>query len=226
MIKAKNKRQKPIIPILSIILLICIAVGTTSAVLGSITNSKRNIFLPSDNIRTTLAEPNWDSSQGLDLVPGRVINKDPIVTNKAETDIYVSINLTFERADGKVISDEELLRFLNLTEITWNNKWKLCNGTLSQETVNQPLIFYYEDKLLPGGVTEPIFSTIRIKDKSDGLTENDLRWLQAVKIEDGKIVADITGLGNLHIIVDSVAVQAIGFADAQSASTELIKLFD
>jgi hypothetical protein len=58
-------------------------------------------------------------------------------------------------------------------------------------------------------------------DKSDGLTEMQLRWLQGIKIVNGDIEPDTDGIGYCSIKIEGAAVQAHGFADAAAAESAL-----
>lgn len=227
--KAGNK--KLVITLLLMTFVMLVTVSGTFAYLNSITKEEENIFTLAENIRARLTEPNWDAAEGLIMVPGKRVSKDPMITNTGQIDEYVSIRLIFQYADGSDMSDTDLLKLLNLIEITWNDKWKLHDGTLAMDAsgtvtaVTNPFIFYYDEVLSPGEVSEPIFDSIRVKTKSDGLTEAELRWLQAVEIVNGNIVTNPDGLGTFHIRIEGSAVQSLGFTDASGAANTLRDLF-
>lgn len=235
MVKRIYKNKKLVITLLSILLVLIVAVGGTLAYLTTTTKEETNVFTGRDDIRARLTEPNWEEDEALKLVPGKTIKKDPMITNTGQSDEYVALRLTFLYGDGTEMSDTDLLRLLNLVEIDWSSKWILCDEAMSVDgageitAVSQPLIFYYNEDLSSGKISDPIFSSIRVKDKvTDGegaITELDLRWLQAVKIVNGEIVDDETGLGGFHIKVEGAAVQTVSFADAVAAAIELKTLF-
>ena len=219
------KNRKQTLLLLSVMLLLCLAVGLTYSGLGGITSTKNNVFTPLKEIRARLDEPNWDKNEGLKLVPGKTLRKDPMISNTCTIDEYVAMRLTFRRDDGSVISDADLTELLGLLEIDWHADWVLCAGSLSADAAEQPLIFYFNKVLEPGQTTSPLFSTVQIKDQADGLTEAELRWLQGIKFANGEIEPDPNGIGKFNIKIEGAAVQREGFATAADAVNTLKALF-
>lgn len=243
--RIKNPK-KLTLTLLCVILIGVITAGTTFAYLTSATEEAQNVFTSAENIRATLTEPNWDEAEGIRLVPGKEIRKDPMITNICKIDEYVALRLTFQYGenicdddactdpdnDGGTMSQADLLKLLNLVEIDWNSKWNLHEGTLDIDgggkvtDVTPTLVFYYEDLVSPGKNTAPIFESIRIKTKDGGMTELDLRWLQSVKItENGDVIHDPGGLGGIHIKIEGSAIQTLGFDSAADAADALAGLF-
>lgn len=235
MIKKIFRNRKLVITLLSLVLVLLVTAGATFAYLTTVTKEESNVFSPSDNIGARLDEPNWEKDEALKLVPGKTVKKDPMITNTGQSDEYVAIRLTFQYDDGTEMYDADLLRLLNLVAIDWSSKWVLYDGTMTVDgtgkitAIDQPLIFYYNEDLSPGEISDPIFSSIRVKDKvTDGtsvITEADLRWLQGIQIVNGEIVNDPAGLGGFHIKVEGSAVQTISFTNAAAAASELKALF-
>jgi len=232
MIKAMQKNKRFIITLFSLLLMLCITAGTTLAWLSTSTGEQSNVFTGAEDIRARLSEPNWDEAKGLALVPGKTVNKDPMITNTGQTEEYVALRLTFlHEEDGAALSQDDLLKLINLIEISWDSKWKLYDGVMTVNAsgevtaITQPLIFYYDESLAAGKISDPIFSSIRVKTKSDGLTEAELRWLQGIKIEDGEVKEDPNGLGGFHLKIEGAAVQSVSFRDALEAAPVLKSLF-
>jgi len=235
MIKKIFRNRKLVITTLSLVFVLLVTAGGTFAYLAATTKEETNVFTGSDNIRARLTEPNWEKDEALRLVPGKTVRKDPMITNTGQSDVYVAIQLTFQYEDGMIMSGTDLLRLIKLLDITWSDKWKTCSGSILKDAsgnitdITQPLIFYYNEDLSPGEISDPIFSSIRVKDKvTDGtgaITEEDLRWLQGIKIGNGAIVGDPDGLGGFHIQVEGAAIQTISFTDAADAANTLISLF-
>lgn len=229
--KMNANGKRALIAALASVMVLCLGVGSAFAYYNSVTQEKTNVFSPAENIRAKLIEPNWNPQEGLKLVPGKTVPKDPMVVNTCEIDEYVAIRLTFIGADTDPLSDTDLRKLLNLLEITWNGQWSADQATITLSgsgealTVAQPLLFYYQDILLSGQTSGPVFSSIRCHDENDGLAESELRWLQGVKIENGVIVPDLDGIGYCSIKVEGAAVQAHGFANAAAAESELRSLF-
>jgi len=228
--KLDAQGRRLLVAVLASVAVLCLSVGSAFAYYNIVTQEKNNVFTPSENIRARLVEPNWDAKEGLKLVPGKTVPKDPMIINTGEIAEYAAIRLTFLDYNGDVLPDGELLKLLQLLDITWSSAWKADPATITfvsgeaQSTV-QPLVFYYQSILFPGQVSEPLFSSIRCRDESDGLTEAQLRWLQGVKIVDGSIEVDLDGIGYCSIKVEGAAVQAQGFANAAAAESALKNLF-
>ena len=226
------KKRNFVFILLSILLLLCIGIGITYAYMGSAIGEMNNVFTPSENIRAKLREPNWDADEGLKMVPGKTVNKDPLIVNTGQVDEYAAIRLTFQdKNETASLSKADLIKLLNLLEITWNSNWVLCEGSMVKDgtgkitDIVQPLIFYYNKVLTPGAVSDPIFSSVRVKTGTEGLIEADLRWLQGIKIVNGVIVQDTAGLGGFYIKAEGVAIQAQGYTSVASAASDLKALF-
>ena len=219
------KNKKIMTVILSILLVTVITTGIVIASLGGVTQDKKNIFTPGNNIHAKLIEPNWNPAEGLKLVPGTVIRKDPMIVNSCKVDEYVALKLTFQYKNGTTMSGADVRKLLDLLVIDWNPNWVIASGNPSASPAVQPLVYYYNGVLGAGQTTPALFSSIRVKDEADGLTELQLRWLQGVKIESGSIVADPTGLGGFEIKIEGAAIQTEGTVNAAAAAPTLIGLF-
>jgi len=223
--------RKLIITLLSVAFVLTVTVGGTFAYLNTDTGTQNNVFSPADNIRARLSEPNWDQAEALKMVPGKEVRKDPMITNTGQTGEYAAIRLTFRYDNGAVMSQADLIRLLNLTDISWNGKWTRFSGSITRDgtgkvtAVTQPLVYYYNDVLPPGAVSDPIFSSVSVKTEASGMTETDLRWLQGIKIVNGSIVPDPAGLGAFRIGVEGAAIQALGYTTAADAAGTLKALF-
>jgi hypothetical protein len=123
------------------------------------------------------------------------------------------------------MSDADLRKLLEWLEIDWNPDWILCAGNITPATAAQPIVFYYNGVLAPGQTTPPLFSSIRVKDQDDGMTEADLRWLQGIKIAGGEIATDSSGIGKFNIKIEGAAIQALGYSNAAAAAGDLKALF-
>ncbi len=225
------RSKSAVLALLSVALILTIAAGGTFAYYTSTTEAHINVFTGAENIRARLSEPNWEEAEALKMAPGKSVKKDPMVTNTGQTDEYAALRLTFRYGDGTPMSAADLIRLLNLIEIDWTDKWTLYSGSITKDNtgkvtaVTQPLIYYYNEALSPGEVSDPIFSNVRVKTETDGLTETDLRWLQGIQIVNGEAVADPNGLGAFHIGVEGSAVQMLGYDTAADAGGALTELF-
>lgn len=223
--------NKRLFSLIAILLVLCVTGIVAFASLRGMTDSQYNAFTPAPNVQAQLTEPNWKPTDGIKVVPGQTLNKDPMITNVSKVDEYVAVRLTFLKQDKSKISDADLKKLLNLIEIDWSEQWELKSGTLAIDQngavteVKQPLVFCYKDVLTSGNVTKPVFSKFRMKDVDDGLQESDLLWLQGIKYEDGKAVSNPDGIGRFNIQIDGAAVQASAFENGQEATESLLQLF-
>ncbi|MCL1799697.1 MAG: hypothetical protein FWG23_08195 [Eggerthellaceae bacterium] len=206
----KNKRLMLVLLFMALVLTFIL--GATLAALGSTTEGQTNTFAPSESITARLTEPNWEPDEAIKLVPGKTVRKDPMITNTSEVDEYAALRLTFLYKDDEPMSDADLAELLKWVEIDWNDSWVLFGGTLVPVAA-QPLVFVYQDAVGPAQATEPLFSSVHIKDKFDTppLTEDALAFL--------------AGLDRFKIRIEGAAVQSTGFGNAAAASTTLSGLF-
>lgn len=224
--KRREERTKPLlIAILCIMLVAVVSIGSTLAYNSASAGSKLNVFSFSENIVADLTEPNWNEDEGLKLVPGKKIDKDPMITNTSQMAEYAAIKLTFQVKDkSAALSTADYIKLMNLIVIDWNvgtgdTEWTAVSGAGTPSAV-----YVYNKELTPGEISVPIFNSIRVKTKADGLTEEQLRWLQGVRIENGEIVVDDTALGGLNIKVEGAVVHADGYESAGNASAALASL--
>ena len=224
-----EKKRSLLILLLSLLLVAVVSAGTTLAYYTGDAGGKTNVLSFHENILARLDEHNWNAEQGLTMVPGKELRKDPIITNLGQLDEYVAIRLTFQRSDqAATLTQADYERLLSLITIGWNvgggeSQWTLVSGGGTPEQ-----IFVYNQPLSPGEVTDPLLHTVRIHTKADTdepMTEADLRWLQGVKLENGQPVADVSGLGGFNIQVEGAAIQADALSSPADAYAALLALF-
>lgn len=224
-----EKKRSLLILLLSLLLVAVVSAGTTLAYYTGDAGEKTNVLSFHENILAKLDENNWDADQGLTMVPGKELRKDPVITNLGQLDEYVAIKLTFQRSDqATTLTQADYERLLSLITINWNvgdgaSQWKCVDG---EGTPTQ--IYVYNQSLSPGEVTDALLHTVRIHTKSDKdkpMTEADLRWLQGVKLENGQPVADAAGLGGFNIQVEGAAIQADTLSSPADAYEGLLALF-
>ena len=217
-----KSKKTLLVTLLTVLLIAVIGTGSTLAYYSAGAGEANNVFSFSEDIRARLTEPNWDVAEGKKMVPGKEIAKDPMITNTCKTEEYVAIKLTFQNsAKTAKLSDSDYTKLMSLLVIDWNTAdWTVLSGAGTKEQV-----WIYNGVLTAGKVSTPVFHSIRVKTKADGITEADLRWLQEIKIVDGDIVTDIAGLGGFNLKVEGAAVQASGYANASAAGSTLASLF-
>lgn len=214
-----------VLTFLSIALIAVIGVGSTLAYYSASAGDKTNVFTFSENIRAELSEPNWDADEGLKLTPGKQIKKDPMVTNTCDISEYVALRLTFQYKDKTTqMSQADLDKLLSLIVIDWNvgagsNQWTIQSGSGTAQ-----ITYLYNQVLASGEVSSPVMNSFRVKTKTDGLTEEQLYWLQGVKLENGVFVEDAAALGGFNIKVEGAAIQATDISSADAVS-KLVAMF-
>ena len=168
------KKKKLLTAALSMLLVAALAVGATLAYLSTRTNIETNTFTFAENIRALLTEPNWDPDNGLELVPGAEIPKDPQITNTSNNgvDVYASIRLEFVDGAGVALSATDMTKLMGLISVNWNNaNWTIADTAMANKTEQ---IWIYEGKLAPAFTTTPLFDKVTILDT---VTPDELEWL-------------------------------------------------
>lgn len=191
-----NTKRKGLVVFLSAMLVLVIAAGLTFAYLAGNAGEKTNVFTFADNIRGQLEEPNWDPSDGENIVPGMEIWKDPMITNTSANDIseWAAIKVTFKDGSGADLTAAEAARLYKLVTIDWNtngwtligayndsNAWTAASGN-EDSTVkamnNQ--VWVCNTAIAPGEITDPLFNTITIHDE---MSDADMSWLSGVSLD-------------------------------------------
>lgn len=168
----KKSMKKKSTVLLSLLLVAVLTVGAIMAYLFTTTEEASNVFTFAENVRARLTEPNWKEKEGEDLIPGYEVKKDPMITNTSGNgvDEYVAIRVTFTDGAGNTLTNANAAKLLGLLDISWNTNWTRANGTATSAAQ----IYVYKNTLSPGGVSEPVFSSVTIK--SD-ITDADYEWL-------------------------------------------------
>ena len=201
-------KKKKYIVLLSALLTVVLAAGLTFAYLFTKTDELTNMFTFGDNIKAELTEPNWDEDEAKDLVPGKVVPKDPQITNTSENEIseWVAIHLTFTDGASDALSDADMARLLDLITIDWNmDDWTLADSAM-QDAVIQVWAYNYE--VAPGETTSPLFNTVTI---NETVSPDDLEWLRETLV-------------GFNIVLVGGAVQYDAFDTLDAAIVALLEL--
>ncbi|MCL1797600.1 MAG: hypothetical protein FWG24_04740 [Eggerthellaceae bacterium] len=201
-------KKKKYIVLLSALLTVVLAAGLTFAYLFTKTDELTNMFTFGDNIKAELTEPNWDEDEAKDLVPGKVVPKDPQITNTSENEIseWVAIHLTFTDGASDALSDADMARLLDLITIDWNmDDWTLADSAM-QDAVVQVWAYNYE--VAPGETTTPLFNTVTI---NETVSPDDLEWLRETLV-------------GFNIVLVGGAVQYDAFDTLDAAIVALLEL--
>lgn len=195
-------KRKGLIALLSIALVVVITAGFTFAYLTGNAGEKTNVFTFSDNIRGQLDEPNWDETQGSNVLPGMTLRKDPMITNTSDNGVseYAAIMVTFKPgadatyAGGEELTDEDTAKLLGLIDIDWNqDAWTLIgaygdnktwtavadgNEATVKKMNNQ--VWVHNNTIAPGVITTPLYNSITIHAE---MSNEDMSWISGVSLE-------------------------------------------
>ncbi len=177
-----NKKRKALIIVLSLVLVAAVAVGGTLAYLSSLTNEEENVFTFADNVSADLDEPSWNPKDAEDLVPGKEIPKDPMLTNTSsnKVDEYGAIKVSFVDGAGVLLKEADMTKLLGLITIDWNtDDWTIADAEMTDKTVQ---VWYYNDILAPAYQTTPLFETVTI---NQDITPDELAWLAGKLLPEG-----------------------------------------
>lgn len=233
-------QRKTKIRILSAAALLAVLAGTgaTYAYLSGVTDQKTNTFTMGTGISGKTEEPGWDEKAAVNFVPGKIITKDPEITNtsaESSDPVYVAAQIRYlvKDASGNWVETTyaELDRFINiLTE----RDSSLAAGFNEAAWAFSPdfTAAYYKDALPSGHTTEKLFSAVEIDPLA--LTPEQIK-----SVEDGGILqfdqtryalrdekGNVTGytyrsyeMKDFQITVTGYLCQTMGFSDARTAMT-------
>jgi len=227
-------RKKTLRIILAVTLAVVLAAGATLAYLTAVTPEAVNVFTFSSNISGEIEEPEWDDeiwdpdenggnggrrrrtpntpdeelgeNLAKDILPGRVIPKDPALVNTSAIDIYGALKVQFVNGNGGALTAPQLTALMANITIDWNTTaWTLLDGTRTAASH----VVYYNDSIASKARTTPYFTNVTI---NSSITPADLLILQGIP-------------NGFHIKIIGAVIQAEGFANAAAASTELLTVF-
>lgn len=172
------KRKKlPEVIAVSAVLVGSVFIGGTLAYLMKETNREANGFT-FGNAGIELKEDKWNKLTDEDRIvyPGKVVTKDPTVTNTGETAVYAYLEVKIPRAKVRTVdSDESITEATvhNLFSYTADSDWLEIENT-SDDKWNT-IIYVYNNVLNPGDETEPLFESVKYLNIVEGELEKDTR---------------------------------------------------
>lgn len=194
--------------------IICIAMAALLGVVGVFayltdTDSQTNVFTMGD-VTIDLTEPTWDNypDEDQDNVPdiaediwaGKVIAKDPTITNTGDNDAFVYLMVTVPKAEVITAQEDGTPNPASVQQLfnyTVNTGWTLLKSNLTGAD-NNVYLYAYDTALAPNGVTNPaLFNEIEF-----------------VNVIEGQIATDV----QFDIPVVAYAIQS-NFGDGTTAST-------
>lgn len=156
------KRTRTVI--LAICLIAVLSIGATWAYLNKVTNEETNVFtFLGEGLNAILTEPNWVPSKALNLTPGAIVPKDPLVTNTGLVDEYVGLKLTFQTKNASdtvvSLSDIQYTTLMKCIQVqynstptataTWVNGYNPAWVIVKSAETGKPTATYYYDQAAP-----------------------------------------------------------------------------
>jgi predicted ribosomally synthesized peptide with SipW-like signal peptide len=140
-------------------LMFLLLVGSTMAYLTDI-DSKTNVFT-FGNVNIELTEPHWVAADGLNIIPGQVLPKDPKITNTGSTNAYVVMQVDFPCVNNKLVFT-----------YTVNSGWTTYETPTCSEVGTAQGIYYYGNSttmtsLAPNASTPTLFDSVTIASLND-----------------------------------------------------------
>ena len=172
------KRKKlPEVIAVSAVLVGSVFIGGTLAYLMKETNREANGFT-FGNAGIELKEDKWNKLTDEDRIvyPGKVVTKDPTVTNTGETAVYAYLEVKIPRAKVRTVDSDE-----SITEATVHNlfsyipdrNWIEIENTSDSEWNTR--VYAYNKILKPGEDTTNLFESVKYLNIVEGELEKDTR---------------------------------------------------
>lgn len=184
------------------------------------TLEKDKDYRPRTDSQDPSYQPVYGDEQAMNMIPGSVASKNPVITNTGVTDEWVAAKITFVYAAGtadagKPLSVTDMAKVTEAVEIDYKigtgDDWERINST--SEDISQ--IFYYKkilakdagttDDGVHGGFTTPIFTTVKVK---SGATNAQIKALEE--------------MGGFAIWIEGFAVQSDVAEEYESTDTNVV----
>lgn len=159
-----------------------------------------NVFTLNEGLKDkiTLTEPNFDEEEAKNIVPLKVIAKDPTITNNSTIDVFAFMTVEIpvsnvETENDSATSDQELFTF------TANTGWKQIEKTTGSASVTYVFAYAGDTSMT---ALAPAASSVLFDE------------VQLINLKEGTSVAGTTQ----NIVVKAYAIQAEGIEDTTSAN--------
>jgi len=158
-----NKRKKSII-IVGIILTIIIAIMGGVAAYLTDTDTVTNTFTVG-KVKISLTEPNWVPSNGEDVSPGDVINKDPMIENIGKNPAYI-----YMKVEEPIVNLDNS-KTGSLFSYSINYPWVKLSTSITEDALTS--VYYYNSTLNQNASTSKLFNSVKINNyDSDSINGN------------------------------------------------------
>lgn len=196
-------------------------------------------FVGEEGLKAELSEPSWEPEKGLLVVPGRIVQKDPQVTNISEVDMngLVALRVDFVYTDscpanrqaGDVLEKEDMERISKVFDIDYNAdkvktaRWVRFTGE-SAACASQ--CFYYKETLKrnfpeKGDTTIPLFTRVEVKKEAGNQEIAAVREIGGVEIRiTGIVLQQMNGESYLGLNSAKEAYEAGLFEDLKIQKEE------
>lgn len=186
-------KKKSIIAIIAAVALTAaLSIGGTLAYLSAVTETKTNTFSSSKDVKTVLDEKDFDPEEASNYYPGKVIAKNPTMTNSSdsETPIWVAVSLNFTNGASSMTraAFEQYATINGFDTTDWQQIGTAPDGTE---------LWMYKTALAKGATTNAIFTGVTV---NAGITE-----VKKFGTE-GKIIYTKDEAGNLIDVKDNTTV--------------------
>ncbi len=155
----KKKTKKIITLLVSIIAIV--GMGSLIAFLTD-TDTETNVFTMG-KVDIELLEPNWNESNGEDILPGQPISKDPKIKNIGNNPAYVYMKVVNPVVDLATGSTGVLFNY------TINSGWTMLDEV--EECDFKATTYYYNTSLNPNASTTTLFDSITVNEFNENIGE-------------------------------------------------------
>ena len=161
--------KKIFLGILCVLGIITVTVTGFSLSFFTHTDSVTNV-LEVGKVSIKIEEPNWTENLDKGIEPGKILSKDPFITNIGENKAYVYIEVKIPRAELVTVSSagakqaakkQDLFAMLNISL-----NWTLLSH--SEDADFSYYIYGYNEELNPNDKTDSLFDSIEFLDVIEG----------------------------------------------------------
>ncbi len=202
---SRTNSKKGFKSFISLLLVAAIVITGALAYLTA-TDSKTNTFTVG-NVAIELTEPNWVDANGLNIVPGETVAKDPTIKNTGRNDAYVYAMITIPKADGVDVNENGTVTSQDdyqLFTYEVNEGWTLIDSKVDSGDVNNYYLYAYNTALTPDQSTPAVFDEVTFGN-----------------ITEGQIASD----EYINILVDAYAIQSDYYNGEATNATEAWDLY-
>lgn len=158
--------------IVSLLLVAALVITGALAFLTAKDNAENKFTV--GNVAIDLTEPNWDESNGENIVAGQVIAKDPTITNTGRNEAYVYMMVQVPKADEiSIAGSADSVDDYQLFSYTINDGWALIDEKVDANDANNYYLYAYNTTLAPEG-TATLFNEVTYANTTSDFEEANL----------------------------------------------------